>query len=107
MTFSYLTYFKGGTTFLPPPMGLPPFGLPPPPFNVPGMPNFSAPGMAQLPGNLVGFPMVSVASTLGQPQMDQTEIIFRARADIYRRDLREIHSIPELMKYSKTPYIGA
>ncbi|KAI6191939.1 Protein Y79H2A.3, isoform d [Aphelenchoides bicaudatus] len=34
-----------------------------------------------------------------QPTMDQTEIIFRARADNYRRDLNEIYSIPDLMKY--------
>lgn len=33
--------------------------------------------------------------------MDPSEVIFRARADIFRRDLNEIRSIPELMKYSK------
>jgi hypothetical protein len=44
----------------------------------------------------IGFPPIQ------EQQMDPTEALFRARADLYRRDLSDIRSIPELMKYSKS-----
>jgi hypothetical protein len=83
-----------------PPMGMPNFSAPPPVGLV--MPPVSM-GM-QMPGNsMLDRFCNSIYLTLGQqaqPQMDHSEIIFRARANIFRRDLNGIHSIPDLMKYS-------
>lgn len=83
---------------------------------LPPMPNypqvsaaFTMPMMSAAPPTMSGPDVVKFDLTnIGPPpvpmeqQIDPTEMLFRARADLYRRDLSEIRAIPDLMKYSKS-----
>lgn len=94
-------------------MAMPPFGMPqmgmPTGFNAPppvsaamGMPQMST--MPQGP-DVIKFNLTNIGGpppTHMEPQLDPTEMFFKARADLYRRDLSQIYSIPDLVKYSKS-----
>lgn len=94
-------------------------GAIPPQIAAPGMMPFMVPQLGNqfpvnmplpgfnpaFPGDINGLPgnMAVPPPNMGMPppMIDATEQLFRARADLYRRDLSRINDIPSLMEYSK------
>ncbi|KAI6222965.1 hypothetical protein M3Y99_01474900 [Aphelenchoides fujianensis] len=81
-----------------PPIGVPRMGLGPPPI---GVAPTALVNPAFLPNTSLPPPQVAAnpPPPIPEVQLDPTEQLFRARADLYRRDLSRIRTIPNLIEY--------